>query len=70
MSKQDENLVPVQFTGDMLEAVDRWFGSTDRGCGLCLLCLETIKSEADFIADSNTHACDAGRRLEGVRHES
>ena len=67
MRNEDEGKVRALFTSDMIDAVEGWFGSKNRGCGLCLLCGETIRSEADFIPDSNTHNCDAGRRLEGFQ---
>jgi hypothetical protein len=40
--------VAIQSTSNIIEALEGWCESTDRGCGLCLLCGERIASEADL----------------------
>ena len=52
--------VPDDFDG-MLVA---WTESTEPNVGWCLLCNSPIPTEADFIPETNTHDCDAGRMFE------
>jgi hypothetical protein len=40
-----------------------WQNSTEPNIGWCLLCNSAIKSPDDFIPNTNTHNCEAGRKL-------
>jgi hypothetical protein len=63
MSAVKDKSARIQFPGDIIEIVEEWTNSMERGVGVCLLCGSVIHTEADFIADSSVHNCPAGRSL-------
>jgi len=61
--KIDEKMVPIKFPDNMVEVIGKWFDSTEKGCGVCLLCGDTISTTADFIPGTDTHDCPAGKLI-------
>jgi hypothetical protein len=60
----EDNWVPIEFPPNLLEMFVAWRNSTEPNVGWCLLCNSPIKSPDDFVLNTNTHNCEAGRKLE------
>lgn len=56
--------VPLQLPDNIDEMLTAWAASTEPKVGWCLLCNSPIRTEADFIPETNTHDCEAGRTFE------
>jgi hypothetical protein len=64
MSASNDRPLKIQFPREIIEIIDGWSSSIERGVGVCLLCLSVIDTEEEFISGTNTHDCPAGRALE------
>ena len=60
----NDDWVPVEFPNNIDEMLTAWTESTEPNVGWCLLCNSPIRTEADFIPETNTHDCEAGREFE------
>jgi hypothetical protein len=49
MSGPNDRSVKIQFPENIIEIIDEWASSIERGVGVCLLCGNVIHSDADFI---------------------
>ncbi len=56
--------LPVELPENIDEMLTAWTESTEPKVGWCLLCDSPICTEADFIPETNTHDCEAGRIFE------
>jgi len=63
----NEDGVPIDWPENLDEMLEAWSRSLEPHVGWCLLCNSPIRSEKDFLANSNTHNCEAGRQFE-VEH--
>jgi hypothetical protein len=60
-----EDWVPIKLPPpEVEEKLGNWFASRRGDVGFCLLCGSPIKSEADFIPNTNTHSCAQGLAFE------
>jgi hypothetical protein len=66
----NDDWVRVQFRREWIEMLDSWLEERDDNVGLCLLCGSSIRSEADFIPDTNTHGCAEGLRESSVNSQA
>jgi hypothetical protein len=64
MSVVNDKSVEIRFPENIIEIIDEWASSIEKGVGVCLLCGEVIHTEAELIPGTNTHDCPAGRSLE------
>lgn len=60
----NDDWVPIQPPGNLDEMLDDMLNSAEPRVGWCLLCNGPIRSEDDFISNTNTHNCEAGRAFE------
>jgi hypothetical protein len=64
MSAPNDKTTEIQFPENIIEIINEWASSIERGVGVCLLCGCVIQTEAEFIPGTNTHNCSAGRSFE------
>jgi len=62
-----EDWVPIQWPENLDEMLEDMNRSRESRVGWCLLCNSPIRSEDDFIPNTNTHNCEAGR-LHEAKH--
>jgi hypothetical protein len=60
----------IKFPENLLEMLDHWENYPQENVGWCLLCDGPIRSEADMIPGTNTHACSEGVRLNRSLHKT
>lgn len=63
MSATNDKSVRIQFPENIMEIVEEWASSIERGVGVCLLCWSVIHTEAEFIPGTTTHDCSVVRSL-------
>jgi hypothetical protein len=56
--------VPVQFPENLDEMFEAMASYSGEKVGWCCLCNSPIHSESDFIPETSTHDCPAGREFE------
>jgi hypothetical protein len=59
-----EDWVPIKIPDNLDKMLNDMINSDEPRVGWCLLCNQPIRSEADFLENSHTHNCQAGRELE------
>jgi hypothetical protein len=59
-----EGWVPVEWPENLDQMLEDMARSDELRVGWCLVCNSPIRSEDDFILNSNTHNCEAGRLFE------
>lgn len=59
-----DDWVPIQIPDNLDEMFADMAASDEPRVGWCLLCNSPIRNEADFLENSNTHNCEAGRAFE------
>jgi hypothetical protein len=64
MCRDNDKSVRIQFPENVIEIIDEWANSIERGVGVCLLCGSVIQTEDAFIPGTSTHDCSAGRSHE------
>lgn len=60
----NDDWVPIKRPANLEEMLETMLNSSEERVGGCLLCNSAIRTEADFIPETNTHNCAAGRALE------
>jgi hypothetical protein len=60
----EDDWVRIRQPQILAEMLDRWVNSEDQSIGLCLLCGQAIKSEADLIPGTPLHNFEAQRASE------
>ena len=61
--KEDEvedGFVPVQIPDNLEEMFESWAADPEPSIGLCLMCGQPIRSEADMIPGTSSHNCAEG----------
>lgn len=59
-----EDWVPIELPENFDEILEKMSNSREPRVGWCFLCGGPIRREDDFIPNTNTHNCDAGRKFE------
>lgn len=60
---KDHNEVAIELPETIFERVEHCLTDRTGAAGWCLLCDRPIKTDSDFIPDTDTHNCERGRRL-------
>lgn len=64
----NEDGVLIEWPENLDEMLEAWSCSREARVGWCLLCNSPIRSEGDFLPDTNTHNCEAGREFEATHN--
>lgn len=62
----DDAEVPIQFSEDLMDALEGFYQERDNCLGWCMLCNHPIRALRDLIPGTNTHDCERGRALQSA----
>ena len=62
--RENDEWVPIRCPENLDDMIETMASFTEEKVAWCLLCNQPIRTQADFVPNTHTHNCEAGRKLE------